>query len=133
MPMLPLDKYENVSLKFNLGTSDMKELSGAAFDRGSYKTVSQFLYLGALDTNDETFANDCYSSEEQSIIHNMFGSKIMERWNKIQSVIGSLGMNVQFGTYKEGYHTYNDQMLSDVIEFFQMNTGIIPTKTIVHE
>ena len=48
--------------------ADVKEIAGIDFDEASYKRVSQYIYMGALDDNDTLPYPDAYDEEDAELI-----------------------------------------------------------------
>jgi hypothetical protein len=103
--------------------ADLEELTGIAFDMEAYRRVSQYIYMGALDTNDVTEFRDAYSDTQAELIWSLFGREMPRRWATSCSVYESLGIPVQMVTYNGTGHSIRPEMLDDIVEFFRANTG----------
>ncbi|MDP4094181.1 MAG: DUF5050 domain-containing protein [Bacillota bacterium] len=120
---LPLNEYYGNKLRFPVGVDDLKELTGKDFDLASYKQVSQYLYMGELDTNDATEWRDCFEEQDAQTIWNLLGRKQMpDRWNKTQEVMKDFP-EIKFTTYKGIGHEVNNETINDVVKFFT-DTGL---------
>ena len=48
IPTFPTERWDDVSMRYPVGISDVKEIADIAFDEKAYKRVSQYIYMGAL-------------------------------------------------------------------------------------
>jgi hypothetical protein len=123
-PMLPFAKLNGEKLIYPIGVYDLNELSGSPFRFREVKKVPQYIYQGRLDTNDTLPAPECFGPEEVRLIKKVLHEKMMpERWEAAKHWYKKAGMAAQFVIYEETYHEVKDEIIYDVIRFFQANMG----------
>lgn len=133
LPLFPIGSYQDVSLPFPLGVADFKSLVGVPFDAESYRRVSQYLYMGALDDNDTFPHSDAWDDDERVLIAKLFGCKMMpDRWTRSQKIISGLDLPIQTVTYRCAGHDPGPA-LDDVVAFFKANEGDEPETIIPHQ
>jgi predicted esterase len=122
MPILPIDNLKSENLIYPIGVYDIGAITGTPFDLAAYKTVPQYIYMGADDKNDTLPFNDAFSDAERAIIKKVLGDNMHGRWQPSQDVYSSQGCNVvTFVTYPVVGHTITKEMTQDVIDFFKNN------------
>jgi len=47
--MLPLEKYKNLKLYYNIGIYNLSKLTGTSFNEEAYRRIKQFIYMGTAD------------------------------------------------------------------------------------
>lgn len=116
--MLPLKKINRDKLNYPLGINDFNALFGKDFDLATYKTIPQYIYMGALDENDAVQFDDAYSKKERKIINTNIGEDVQERYRRCQSIYGDNNITPTFKTYPEIGHWTTSDMNFEVIKFF---------------
>lgn len=125
--MYPVEKLNGVTLRYPFGISDIKEISGNAFNKVEYDKIAQFYYTGDLDDHDLPYEVD-YGFEKPEIdnVNKLFGYDYgVPKWNRRWEFVKQIGYdtNIQFNIYKGIGHDYPLNMLKDIVEFFKANSG----------
>jgi hypothetical protein len=124
MPMLPFAKLAGEKLIYPVGVYDLKELTGARFRFREYKKVPQYIYQGSLDTHDTLTAPECFGPEEVRLIQKVLPEKMMpDRWEAASRLYKRAGVAAQFVIYAETCHEVREEIVYDIIRFFQANMG----------
>ena len=125
IPMLPLKTYKGDKLPYPLGIANLESLTGAPFNVQSYGQVSQYLYMGSLDTNDTLNHPDAWHPDQSKLIAKLFGEKMMpDRWKRSQEIIADLHIPIQTVTYKGVDHNNSlPEIWDDIFRFFKANEG----------
>lgn len=116
--MLPLKQYKNTDFNYPLGINDLKKITRKEFDRNSYLTIPQFIYMGALDNNDAIQFDDAYNTSERNTINSLLGETVQERWKKCQDIYKKETKNVKFSTYENVGHWTTSNINLEIILFF---------------
>lgn len=116
--ILPFESFQGKSFNYPLGTNDLKSLAGIRFDEAAFKTVPQFIYMGALDDNDAVQYDDAYSESERDLINSNLGSNVQTRWQNVQNIYAGQNVNARFKTYPDVGHWTTPSVNLDVILFF---------------
>lgn len=119
MPILPINNLEGENLIYPIGISDVKEITGVAFEFESYALVPQFIYMGALDDNDTLPYSDAFSDEEREIIKRTLGLDMHGRWEKSKYIYEELGCSAKMVMYDGVGHEINPEIEKDIIKFFE--------------
>jgi hypothetical protein len=124
IPTLPVKRWNGHDLPFPIGIADLEELAGAPFDEEAYRQVPQYIYMGYLDRNDTVPSRDAWGESEAALIQEAVAATMMpDRWEVSQSVYRDQKLPVQCVTYNGTHHTIKKEMLEDLVEFFQANSG----------
>lgn len=116
---LPMKEYNGEKLRYPVGVADVKELTGANFDKDEYMKVPQLFLMGGLDNNDATEWRDCYQKEDAEQIWRLLGRhQIPDRWQSTQKVLGDIDQNIKFKTYPSIGHDINNEVFKDIMDFF---------------
>ncbi|WP_410219915.1 hypothetical protein [Pedobacter sp.] len=116
--MLPLKIYKGQKIAYPLGLADFKRISGFGFNEKNYKTIPQFIYMGALDDNDAVKYDDAYNKKEQDLINTLLGGEVQSRYKNCQSIYEQESVNAKFKTYEKVGHWTTSAINLDVIRFF---------------
>jgi hypothetical protein len=128
-PILPIDTYKNNKLIYPIGVYDFNIILGNDFDKLSYSKVPQFIYMGALDTNDTLPYSECFSEHERWLIINTLHRRMMPyRWDKSKKLINTINYPIQMVTYDSTAHEIKEEMLNDIIRFFKASMDGTNTK-----
>jgi hypothetical protein len=123
-PMFPYAKLEGEKLIYPIGVYDLKELTGSRFRFKELKKVPQYIYQGSRDINDALPAPECFGPEEVRLIKKLLHEKMMpERWEAAKRIYKKAGVAAQFVVYDETYHEVKQEIIYDIIRFFQANLG----------
>lgn len=116
--MLPLETYKGRTLDYPLGLNDFNSLFSKDFNKTAYAAIPQYMYMGALDTNDAVKFDDAYSDREREIINSTLGSEVQPRWLACQEVYKENDIHAVFRTYENIGHRTTSSVNLDVILFF---------------
>ena len=134
IPTFPTDRWDNVTMRYPVGISDVKEIAGIEFDENAYKRVSQYIYMGALDDNDTVPYQDAYDAVDADLVKSLVGAKMMpDRWEVSQLIYKALEIPVQFVTYENTGHQIKSEMIDDIVAFFEANSGDEIVKIVPYE
>ncbi|GAA4469385.1 hypothetical protein GCM10023093_28790 [Nemorincola caseinilytica] len=123
--ILPIDKRNGNTLDYPIGISDLKKIFGKEFDLKVYRTVPQFIYMGALDDNDAVTFDDAYSNAERELVFGQLSSKMLpDRFSGCQAIYTENNVNATFKTYPHIGHGTDRLIYNEVLAFF---TNIIGT------
>lgn len=120
-PIAPIENYEGKNLRYPIGVSDIKELTGNSANISVFKQVPLFMFIGSEDTNDSVPYEDSYEQEDSSLINIAFGTNPVERWPIAEKIYKTVGCNSTFKTYRGVGHAITPEMKEDIIEFFKQN------------
>jgi hypothetical protein len=125
LPILPVTKWSNTSLRYPLGIADLKEITGIDFNMAEYKKVAQYIFMGDADTNDTAAAIDCFEPQDTQMIYKLFGKQqVPDRFNKMKDIFSELEIPAQFALYKNvGHWGLYGKIKDDVVIFFEKNLG----------
>lgn len=116
--MLPQEKINKTALNYPLGTNDFTTLFGKTFDKATYASIPQFIYMGQLDDNDAVQFDDAYNEEERTLINTNLGKDVQSRYAVCQNVYQTNKVTATYKSYeKVGHWTTSDMNLA-VIFFF---------------
>ena len=124
LPTLPLHERNGRTLPFPIGVADIEELTGKPYDRQAHQRVAQYVYMGYFDRNDTLPSRDAWSEEEAAIIREATAAQMMpDRWDISQAVYRDELPCAQCVTYNGVGHAIKDEMLEDIVQFFQANSA----------
>ncbi len=116
--MFPQKEIGEVKLNYPIGINDFEALFQQTFNLESFKSIPQYIYMGALDDNDAVQFDDAYSKKERKIINKNIGATVQKRYLECQKVYMDAGINVNFKTYEKVGHWTTSEMNLAVIKFF---------------
>lgn len=116
--MLPQNEINGVKLNYPIGINDFESLFNKNFDIETYKSITQFIYMGKLDDNDAVQFDDAYSKNERMIINNNIGKLVQERYLNCQKIYQENGITPIFKTYENIGHWTTSEMNLEIIKFF---------------
>ena len=123
IPTFPTDRWDDVTMRYPVGISDVKEIADIEFDAKAYKRVSQYIYMGALDDNDTVPYRDAYDAVDTELVKNLVGAEMMpDRWHMSQFIYKALEIPAQFVTYENTGHEIKAEVIEDIVAFFQANS-----------
>ena len=124
IPTFPTDRWKDTILRYPVGIADVREIADIEFDEAAYKKVSQYIYMGALDNNDTVPYRDAYDAVDAELVKSLIGAEMMpDRWNVSQSIYKALEIPAQFVTYENTGHQIKNEMIDDIVAFFEANSG----------
>lgn len=120
LAILPLEELADRAVPYPLGVAEVPALTGSSFDGDAWRSVPQFLFMGADDTNDAVAFDDGYSEEERSFVYDAIGRQMLPvRWNYCRDAYANAGASATFRTYTGIGHGTNGAIRREVAEFFR--------------
>ncbi|QPV64024.1 PKD domain-containing protein [Halosimplex litoreum] len=117
MAVLPLSEAKGHTLNYQIGVADVEDLTGAPFDLDAFREVNQFLYMGALDTNDTLPYDDAWSETQQAVALDVYGPNMQrDRLPFCESVYEDRDVSAAFKIYEGEGHTPTPA-IDDMVEF----------------
>ena len=114
----PTAKFKDKTLRYPIGTGDLKQLTGEKFDLKSVRKVSMFIYLGDEDDNDSVVFGDGYETEDKDLIFELFGKTPVERWEISKKLYAENGLQAEFKLYPKVKHAVTKEIFADIFAFF---------------
>jgi hypothetical protein len=134
IPTFPTDRWNDTIMRYPIGIADVKEIAGIEFDEAAYKKVSQYIYMGALDDNDTVPYQDAYDAVDAELVKSLIGDEMMpDRWDVSQSIYKALAIPAQFVTYENTGHQIKNEMIDDIVAFFEANSGDEIVEIVPHQ
>ncbi len=131
MPLLPLEEKSEHKLYYPVGIYDVKQLTGKAVNMDEVRKTPQFLYMGALDSNDTLPYDDAFDQRERQIIIEVFETEpikqqdedkafiLIERFELSEALYQQARIPAEFTVYKGIGHTLNLEVQQDIVEFYR--------------
>lgn len=116
-PIAPAVSYKEKSLRYPIGVSDFKSVSGGKLDIAKLRKVPLFIFLGDKDDNDSVVFGDSYDDEDKELILPLFGQKPVDRWEISKTLYQVAKLNAEFKLYPGIGHTVSPQMRDDIRAF----------------
>lgn len=118
MAVLPRDFAKGITLQYHVGSEDVEQLTGSAFDAQAYAEVDQFLYMGALDFNDTVDPRDWDRDPLERMEYQVFGPNMQrDRLPYTKWVYEDAGINGTVFRIYDGV-THNPRpAFSDLVAF----------------
>ena len=116
-PIAPVTRYKNKELRYPIGVSDLRLVSGKALELKKLRKVALFIFVGDKDENDSVIFDDSYDQEDRDLILPSFGQKPVDRWAIVQSFYREAGLNAEFKLYPGVVHTVTPAMRDDIRAF----------------
>lgn len=120
-PIAPIGQFQNESLRYPIGISDISSIAGEKINFQKLQKTPLFIYMGDEDHNDSVVYADGYEKEDKELIFELFGETPLERWNLIQDFYQQEKLQASFKLYPGVKHTINNDMIADVVSFFNAN------------
>lgn len=117
IPMLPVAQIKNTKLIYPIGIGDFNEITGEEFNRESWASLPQMIYMGADDDNDALQFSDAFSDKERAIAFGVVGDDMAKRWSKAQSIYVDQKANTTLITYGQIGHWTNGRIRNDMVNF----------------
>jgi hypothetical protein len=116
--MLPVPEIDGHRLPYPLGTDNLEQLTGAAFDLEAVNAVPQLYYMGAKDDNDAVQYDDAYSESERETIYATIGQRMQpDRWEACQRLYREHGLTATFQTFDHIGHGTDQTVFEAVMKF----------------
>jgi predicted esterase len=116
-PIAPVETYKDKALRYPIGISDFKSVSGKKLDIKELRKVPMLIFIGDQDTNDSVPFDDSYDPEDRDLINPLLGKDPVSRWGVSEQLYKKAGLNATFRTYAGVGHTVNTQMRDDIRAF----------------
>ncbi len=118
-PIAPVAEFKQKQLRYPVGISDVKAITGRAVNIAELRKVPLFVFLGSEDDNDSVVFGDSYEDEDKVLIMSLFGQKPVDRWSIIETLYKEAGLNAEFRLYPNMAHTVSPQMRDDIRSFLE--------------
>jgi dienelactone hydrolase len=118
----PTASFKERTLRYPIGTSDVKSISGEKFDLKNLRKVPLFMFLGEKDENDSVIFRDSYEKEDEDLIFSLFGKTLVERWAVSKKLYQDNKLNAEFRLYPNVAHAVTKEMFGDIFAFFSKYT-----------
>jgi len=136
IPILPVESLGGVRLEYPIGAADIERYVEGGLDTDGLASVSQRVYMGAMDRNDTFPFGDAWDDDEREVIAAALGEVMMpDRWARCQEILADSGLPIQCVTYEGTGHEIRPEMVQDLAAFFLANDvdGFEPTSTFEYE
>ena len=134
IPTFPTNRWNDVTMRYPVGISDVKEIADIEFDETAYKKISQYIYMGALDDNDTVPYRDAYDAVDAELVESLVGVKMMpDRWYISQAIYKALDIPAQFVTYENIGHEIKAEVIEDIVAFFEANSEAEIVEIVPHQ
>lgn len=128
-PILPVARWNDVTLPYPIGVADLADVAGAAFDAAAFRQVALQIYVGDADDNIVPwFVN----TDAEVVLINKLGFRgpeLYRRWPQYEAAYASFGDNALFTIYPLQVHNYSTGYFYD---FFEQNRAgaspVVPPK-----
>jgi dienelactone hydrolase len=116
-PIVPVARFKDRTLRYPIGISDFRQVSGKKIDLRKLRKVPLFIFVGDKDDNDSVIFDDSYDQEDRELILPMFGKTPVERWEFVKSFYHEAKLNAEFKLYPGVAHTVTPAMRDDIRAF----------------
>ncbi|HUF05455.1 MAG TPA: hypothetical protein VMM38_14945 [Aridibacter sp.] len=120
-PIAPVKKFKDKELRYPLGISDVKELTGSDVGMDDLRKISFLFFLGGDDDNDSLVFRDGYEKEDEDLALGLLGRKPVDRWAVSRELYEKAGMNAEFKLYPGEGHRPSREMVEDLLVFLEKN------------
>ncbi|HEV2802397.1 MAG TPA: hypothetical protein VGW12_18135 [Pyrinomonadaceae bacterium] len=114
----PVADFKEKPLRYPIGISDFKTVSGEKFDMENLRKVPLFVFLGDKDDNDSVVFRDSYEKEDEELIFALFGKTPVERWEISKKLYLDNKLNADFRLYPNVKHSITKEIFDDIFAFF---------------
>jgi len=114
----PAASYRERPLRYPIGTSDFRLVSGRKLDLKNLRKVPLFMFLGGEDDNDSVTYRDGYEKEDEELIFELFGRTPVERWGISEKLYRDSKLSAEFRLYPNVKHAVTKEMMEDILAFF---------------
>ncbi|HEX8564430.1 MAG TPA: hypothetical protein VF648_02090 [Pyrinomonadaceae bacterium] len=118
----PVASFKEKALRYPIGTSDFKSISGEKLDLNNLRKVPLFMFLGDQDDNDSVIFRDSYEKEDEDLIIALFGKTPVERWDDSKKLYQDNKLNAEFRLYPNVKHAVTKEIFDDILAFFSKYT-----------
>lgn len=118
-PIAPAESVEGKTLRYPIGTGDLKLVAGRKLDIKALRKVPLFVFMGDQDDNDSVIFGDSYEEEDRDLIFALFGKTPVERWEKSKKLYADSKLTATFKLYPGVKHTITTDMFNDIIAFLK--------------
>jgi len=118
-PIAPVSEYQGKTLRYPIGTADLKAISGKQLDIKNLRRVPLTIFMGDRDENDSVTFRDSYENEDEDLIFALFGKTPLERWDDAKRLYQSEKLNAEFRLYPNVAHTMDKEMIGDIFAFLK--------------
>lgn len=118
-PIAPVSEVDGKTLRYPIGTGDMKLVAGRKLDIKALRKVPLLVFLGDQDDNDSVIFGDGYDEEDKDLIFALFGKTPIERWEKSKKLYADNKLKATFKLYPGIKHTVTTAMYNDLVEFLK--------------
>jgi len=119
----PVASFKEKALRYPIGISDLKAISGEQFDLKNLRKVPLFIFLGGDDDNDSVIFRDSYEKEDEDLIFALFGKTPVERWDVSKRLYQDNKLNADFRLYPNVKHAITKEIFDDIFAFFSKQTN----------
>lgn len=129
MATLPLDAVDGEPVDYQIGVSDVEELTGSPFEEAAWRDVPQLCYIGANErkpTDDTLPYSGVWSREQARRAIEVYGSDIQrERMPYSEAVYRRAGADSRFEVYdRVGHDNTAPKINRDVLAFHKRQLDI---------
>jgi len=117
-PLAPVSEFKGKKLRYPVGIFDLSELAGSEVNREQIKGIPMYFFLGEEDDNDSVLFRDGYDKEDETLINDLFGKSLQNRFKMAAQMYKEAGLNAKFVSYPGVGHTISPEMQEDIVEFF---------------
>lgn len=118
-PIAPVESVDGKTLRYPIGTADIKLVSGEKLDLKALRKVPMFIFVGDQDDNDSVIFVDGYDQEDTDLIFALFGKTPIDRWEKSKKLYADNKLNATFKLYPGVKHTVTTEMYNDLVAFLK--------------
>ena len=118
-PIAPVGKYQGKKLRYPIGVSDLRAVSGEKLALGRLRKIPMLVFLGDQDTNDSVPFDDSFDQEDRDLINPLFGKTPLERWEVSKSLYMQARLKAEFKLYHGVGHTVSMAKRDDIRAFLQ--------------
>jgi dienelactone hydrolase len=119
----PVASVKEKTLRYPIGVSDFKTISGEKFDLKNLRKVPLFMFLGDEDDNDSVIFRDSYEKEDEDLIFALFGKTPVERWDDSKKLYQEQKLNAEFRLYPKVKHAITKEIFDDIFAFLSKYTN----------
>jgi predicted esterase len=114
----PSKEFKGKTLRYPIGTGDLKSVAGRKLDSKNLKKVAFFIFMGDKDENDSVVFGDGYEDEDKNLVFELFGKTPLERWDASRKLYAENRLRAEFKLYPGVAHKVTPEMIGDIQAFF---------------
>lgn len=116
--ILPVREYDGRTLRYQVGITDLEDLTGSTFDRNAWQETPQFLYLGAEDESDTIPSDTAWNPELRELALEVYGRDMQkDRMSVCREVYERAEANAQLPVYEHTGHEVPNWIRRDIYQF----------------